>query len=67
MIYESTVYLGCIEEDCAPILERLSGLKYLKEGNKGADESEGLTLGYSPECINPGDKQRTFSKISKVV
>ena len=46
VVYESTVYPGCIEEDCVPVLERASGLK------AGHD----FTVGYSPERINPGDK-----------
>ncbi|MGA9853998.1 MAG: nucleotide sugar dehydrogenase [Gammaproteobacteria bacterium] len=57
VVYESTVYPGATEEDCAPILERESGLKC------GRD----FFLGYSPERINPGDKQHTFTKILKVV
>lgn len=57
VVYESTVYPGCIEEDCAPILERVSGLK------AGSD----FTVGYSPERINPGDKQHRFETITKVV
>ncbi len=75
VIYESTVYPGCTEEDCAPMLEKLSGLKYicsnpthtLGEGTRGAEEGMGFTLGYSPERINPGDKQHTFTTIRKVV
>ncbi|MEN4829543.1 nucleotide sugar dehydrogenase [Pseudomonas sp. P39-UII1] len=57
VVYESTVYPGVTEEICVPILERLSGLKC------GAD----FTVGYSPERINPGDKEHTFTKIKKVV
>ncbi|HEV2112013.1 MAG TPA: nucleotide sugar dehydrogenase [Gammaproteobacteria bacterium] len=57
VVYESTVYPGATEEDCAPILERESGLKC------GRD----FFLGYSPERINPGDKEHTFTKIRKVV
>jgi UDP-N-acetyl-D-galactosamine dehydrogenase len=56
VIYESTVYPGCTEEDCLPILEKTSGLK-LGE----------FKLGYSPERINPGDKARTIDKILKIV
>lgn len=76
VVYESTVYPGCTEEDCAPLLEKLSGIKYLssdpssvlgKERARSADEEEGFTLGYSPERINPGDKQHTFTTICKVV
>ncbi len=57
VVYESTVYPGCTEEDCLPIIEALSGLKM------GTD----FKLGYSPERINPGDKEHTFSNIIKVV
>ncbi|HEX7457898.1 MAG TPA: nucleotide sugar dehydrogenase, partial [Ginsengibacter sp.] len=57
VVYESTVYPGCTEEDCLPIIEKLSGLKM------GTD----FKLGYSPERINPGDKEHTLSSIVKVV
>ncbi|MHB8893737.1 MAG: nucleotide sugar dehydrogenase [Candidatus Geothermincolia bacterium] len=57
VVYESTVYPGATEDVCAPVLERLSGLR------SGID----FTLGYSPERINPGDKEHTFTKIRKVV
>jgi UDP-N-acetyl-D-glucosamine/UDP-N-acetyl-D-galactosamine dehydrogenase len=57
VVYESTVYPGCTEEDCAPILEAESGLK------SGVD----FTLGYSPERINPGDVKHRFETIRKVV
>ncbi|MGF1533152.1 MAG: nucleotide sugar dehydrogenase [Bernardetiaceae bacterium] len=57
VVYESTVYPGCTEEDCLPLLEKHSGLK------GGID----FKYGYSPERINPGDKERTLTKISKVV
>lgn len=57
VIYESTVYPGVTEEFCVPILEKVSGLKC------GID----FTVGYSPERINPGDKQRTFTTIKKIV
>jgi UDP-N-acetyl-D-glucosamine/UDP-N-acetyl-D-galactosamine dehydrogenase len=57
VVYESTVYPGCTEEDCVPVLEKLSGLTY------GQD----FKVGYSPERINPGDKEHTLSKIVKVV
>jgi UDP-N-acetyl-D-galactosamine dehydrogenase len=57
VVYESTVYPGVTEEVCGPILERASGLK------RGID----FTLGYSPERINPGDKEHTLEKITKVV
>lgn len=57
VVFESTVYPGCTEEDCVPILEAESGLK------AGLD----FKVGYSPERINPGDKERTIEKIVKVV
>ncbi len=57
VIYESTVYPGATEEVCIPILERESGLKWLKD----------FHVGYSPERVNPGDKERTIIKIVKVV
>ena len=56
IIYESTVYPGCIEEECMPILEKFSGLKFNKD----------FFCGYSPERINPGDKNHTISKIKKI-
>jgi UDP-N-acetyl-D-glucosamine/UDP-N-acetyl-D-galactosamine dehydrogenase len=56
VVYESTVYPGCTEEFCVPILERLSGLVFNKD----------FFCGYSPERINPGDKQHTVTKIKKV-
>ena len=57
VVFESTVHPGCTEEDCLPLIEKLSGLKKIKD----------FKLGYSPERINPGDKTRTLSKIVKVV
>src|ERR1700756_193288 len=57
VVYESTVYPGCTEEDCIPVLEKLSGLKFVKD----------FKVGYSPERINPGDKEHTITKILKVV
>jgi UDP-N-acetyl-D-galactosamine dehydrogenase len=56
VVYESTVYPGCTEEFCVPILERLSGLVFNKD----------FFCGYSPERINPGDKQHTVTKIKKI-
>jgi UDP-N-acetyl-D-galactosamine dehydrogenase len=67
VIYESTVYPGCTEEDCGPVLERLSGLKYMTGSAEENEAAQGFTLGYSPERINPGDKQHTFTTIRKVV
>ncbi|MEO7961759.1 MAG: nucleotide sugar dehydrogenase [Ginsengibacter sp.] len=57
VVYESTVYPGCTEEDCLPIIEKLSGLKNIID----------FKIGYSPERINPGDKEHTLSTIIKVV
>jgi UDP-N-acetyl-D-galactosamine dehydrogenase len=56
VVYESTVYPGCTEEVCVPILERVSGLKFNKD----------FFAGYSPERINPGDKQHRLTTIRKV-
>jgi len=57
VVYESTVYPGATEEVCIPVLERFSGLKWKTD----------FHVGYSPERINPGDKERTLTKITKVV
>lgn len=57
VVFESTVYPGCTEEDCLPIIEKLSGLKNVTD----------FKLGYSPERINPGDKNHTLATIVKVV
>jgi UDP-N-acetyl-D-galactosamine dehydrogenase len=56
VIYESTVFPGATEDECVPVLERVSGLKY----------NEDFFVGYSPERINPGDKEHTVEKILKV-
>ncbi|WP_461790318.1 nucleotide sugar dehydrogenase [Pedobacter sp.] len=56
IIYESTVYPGCTEEDCVPVLEKMSGLTF----------NQDFFCGYSPERINPGDKVNTLTKIKKV-
>jgi len=56
VIYESTTYPGCTEEDCVPVLEQVSGLMY----------NQDFYCGYSPERINPGDKENTVKKIKKV-
>lgn len=56
VIYESTVYPGCTEEDCVPVLEKIAGLKY----------NEDFYCGYSPERINPGDQVNTLTKIKKI-
>jgi UDP-N-acetyl-D-galactosamine dehydrogenase len=57
VVYESTVYPGCTEEDCVPVLEKCSGLRY----------NEDFFCGYSPERINPGDKKNTLTTVRKVV
>lgn len=57
VVFESTVYPGCTEEDCIPVLERESGLKF----------NEDFKVGYSPERINPGDKEHTLQNVVKVV
>lgn len=57
VVFESTVYPGCTEEDCLPIIEQLSGLTNVTD----------FKLGYSPERINPGDKTHTLSRVVKVV
>jgi len=56
VVYESTVYPGCTEEDCVPVLEKFSGLKYIED----------FKVGFSPERINPGDKNHTLRKIIKI-
>ncbi|QEC70126.1 nucleotide sugar dehydrogenase [Panacibacter ginsenosidivorans] len=57
IVFESTVYPGCTEEDCIPVMEKGSGLKAIED----------FKIGYSPERINPGDKEHTLEKIIKVV
>lgn len=57
VVFESTVYPGCTEEDCIPVIEEESGLKFMRD----------FKVGYSPERINPGDKEHTLAKIIKVV
>jgi UDP-N-acetyl-D-galactosamine dehydrogenase len=57
VVFESTVYPGCTEEDCVPIIEKFSGLKMVED----------YKIGYSPERINPGDKEHTITTITKVV
>jgi len=56
VVYESTVYPGCTEEDCIPLLCRISGLKYMEQ----------FKVGFSPERINPGDRKHTLTQITKV-
>lgn len=55
-VFESTVYPGCTEEDCVPVIEKISGLKYIED----------FKIGYSPERINPGDKVHTLTTIKKI-
>ncbi|MDA8798623.1 nucleotide sugar dehydrogenase [Gammaproteobacteria bacterium] len=57
IVFESTVYPGCTEDFCVPLIEKVSKLKFKKD----------FSVGYSPERINPGDKKHTFTKINKVV
>ncbi len=57
VVYESTVYPGCTEDDCVPVLEDISGLKFVQD----------FKVGYSPERVNPSDKKHSLSKIVKVV
>ena len=74
VIYESTVYPGATEEECVPVLEKFSGLKYISTQtihqsqitNHESPEANGFYCGYSPERINPGDKEHTVTKILKV-
>ncbi len=56
VVYESTVYPGCTEEDCIPLLSEVSGLKYMEQ----------FKVGFSPERINPGDREHTLTRITKV-
>jgi UDP-N-acetyl-D-glucosamine/UDP-N-acetyl-D-galactosamine dehydrogenase len=57
VVFESTVYPGCTEEDCLPVMEKISGLQNVKD----------FKLGYSPERINPGDKKNTLRSVIKIV
>ncbi len=68
VIYESTVYPGCTEEDCAPVLAQYSGLAYLPSplAGEGPGERGVFHLGYSPERINPGDPHHRLTTIKKV-
>ena len=75
VIYESTVFPGCTEEVCVPILEKVSGLKYISSEKPitnnespipATEKADGFFCGYSPERINPGDKEHTVTKILKV-
>ncbi len=64
VIFESTVYPHATEEICVPVLEEVSGLKYINHENKNED---GFYCGYSPERINPGDKKNPLKSIKKIV
>ena len=72
VIYESTVYPGATEDDCVPVLERYSGLQYICSTavsgklSEAIPESRGFYCGYSPERINPGDKEHRVTTIKKV-
>ncbi len=57
VVFESTVYPGCTEEDCVPVIQKVSGLQYMDD----------FKVGYSPERINPGDLEHTLTRITKVV
>ncbi len=79
VVYESTVYPGCTEEDCLPILQKYSGLScqvhqnvnkvlaFTDEENEIKEDQTTFKIGYSPERINPGDKNHTLTKILKIV
>lgn len=69
VVFESTVYPGCTEEVCVPILEAKSGFTWAGRGDTGerCDDSSSFHVGYSPERINPGDKTHRLSSITKVV
>jgi len=69
VIYESTVYPGATEEDCVPVLEKFSGLRYISassRGDEGTAAAPGFYCGYSPERINPGDKEHRVTTIKKI-
>lgn len=65
VIYESTVYPGCTEDDCVPVLEEYSGLDFISD-DKSQTVKDGFYCGYSPERVNPGDKERPLTKITKI-
>jgi UDP-N-acetyl-D-galactosamine dehydrogenase len=68
VVFESTVYPGCTEEVCVPILEEISGMSWAgASGQDDVDRSAGFFIGYSPERINPGDKENRLETIVKVV
>ena len=65
VVYESTVYPGATEEVCVPVLEKVSGLVYLNNENEEFNK-KGFFVGYSPERVNPGDKEHTLTKVIKI-
>ncbi len=65
VVFESTVYPGCTEEVCVPLLEETSGLTWSRR--EGADPAASFSVGYSPERINPGDREHRLENITKVV
>ncbi|AKH19579.1 nucleotide sugar dehydrogenase [Sedimenticola thiotaurini] len=68
VVFESTVYPGCTEEVCVPIIEQVSGMKWAgKDGVDSGARDSGFYIGYSPERINPGDKENRLETIVKVV
>lgn len=69
VVFESTVYPGCTEEVCVPIIEQVSGMQWAgRDGtDSGGDRNSGFYIGYSPERINPGDKENRLETIVKVV
>ncbi|MBR9912426.1 MAG: nucleotide sugar dehydrogenase [Gammaproteobacteria bacterium] len=67
VVFESTVYPGCTEEVCVPILEQCSGMQWAGRTEASATAGEGFYIGYSPERINPGDKEHRLETIVKVV
>lgn len=68
VVFESTVYPGCTEEVCVPIIEQVSGMQWAgRDGVDRGDRDSGFYIGYSPERINPGDKENRLETIVKVV
>ena len=67
VVFESTVYPGCTEEICVPLMEEVSGMTWAgRSGQDTADRNSGFFIGYSPERINPGDKENRLETIVKV-
>ncbi len=67
VIFESTVYPGCTEEVCVPLLEQESGLSWAGRPDSSEESGAGFSIGYSPERINPGDREHRLETITKVV